>query len=1216
MSDKKYRKPVGWDASRAFCGQGNSLFRGLAILVYVLIGLAGLAAILAPLPGLAAAAEDKGRVGAGERTTREQRDKGTAHAPPVNPLMRNGENARVPDGVNGVGAPPPPGETKTMADVPVWERSNVTPELLAQELVQLEKRLEELPKDAAAESIDARLRTIFKERQALVAEWRGMLERIAALNTELAGRAVIEQLLAKELEAQVRLPPPVEPGQPTPEGFAEAQKALADSQRAMEAVETAIKERNALMAGLPERVAQAKERLKQAIREGDGFTELAGREGGDKQQLLVHQAGNARLKARVAEESLKVWAEEKRFENESLSFRDRQLELARLRNQWRENALARYQAALNRLQESVLRQKEAELLAKSQAARAAVDPAERFQKHWEAESARLQKNVADLDKLKTDLLTRIGHQERLLKKDREELKALQEMVGRGGLSERVAEQLKQTFRQLEGRRINLAGGIVSRDLRDKLDAVRGRRFEIDGYLTGLRERWRLELAAAMRDMDETAAERFTRKVEPLLDTIRDQLAREKQLLLEVDGEERRLDLYPADRQELLLTLETFVLSNIFWIQDAPPIGLETARMFLGELFAIDNPRSLINWWLQVLSRETVVRLLQSLKKPEVLLAFLILVMAIPLWWLLVRKSRRLREAIEPVEDGSMLHPEVVLSAVLTSALVPACLLIAARMIGGVGLPVSVGAVVQRTLLHMAIFLFAWGLNRLFFTRHGILAVRFNVPGPVADQLYRAFRVVLLAYLVCLLPWMIFRVAPFHHHAIPRLGYTLFEIAVAVTILLLIRPGSPLVEHTFGPAVEGSKAGSSFAQRHWRLISRLITLFMLAVIGLDGSGYRFGAAQLAHKGLLTLFTLFVLIGTFHLMIRLLERIIRSRRRIPTVIAPGERAAASRVEFIAQFRRSLRLVFLVVGVLLFAHYWGLNERIFHVLSDHALYSATGPGGVIEIITLADLTRFLIGLALLAWVIRHMPKLFELIVFSQLRMDSGLRYAIVTMSRYLVFLVGLFIIFSFLKLDLAKVGWLVAAISVGLGFGLQEIVANFVSGIILLLERPIRVGDLIAVGTSLGKVTRINIRATTILTPDLQELLIPNRDLITKEVTNWTLGNPNIRLQIPIGVAYGSDIDQVMGLLMELAKSQPEVLADPAPEVLFVAHGPSSLDFEVRVFVGNPSLLWPMRSRLNKLINHAFQEQGISIPFPQQDVYIRSAPPAAPAAPGGSS
>ncbi len=229
-----------------------------------------------------------------------------------------------------------------------------------------------------------------------------------------------------------------------------------------------------------------------------------------------------------------------------------------------------------------------------------------------------------------------------------------------------------------------------------------------------------------------------------------------------------------------------------------------------------------------------------------------------------------------------------------------------------------------------------------------------------------------------------------------------------------------------------------------------------IVILDTLGYRFSAQQLTKSGVLSLFTVFGLVGFYHLALTLLNRILKNRSRIPVSSAPGQRPSASRSEFINQTHKMLRFALTVVGILLLADYWGLDESIFMALGEVTLYSVTSVGGTPDYITLANLTRFLLSLVFLIWVVNHLPKIFELLIFSRMKMDPGLRYAIVTMTRYLIFLIGLFISFSFLKLDLAKVGWLVAAISVGLGFGLQEIVANFVSGIILLVERPIRVGD----------------------------------------------------------------------------------------------------------------------------------------------------------------
>ena len=162
---------------------------------------------------------------------------------------------------------------------------------------------------------------------------------------------------------------------------------------------------------------------------------------------------------------------------------------------------------------------------------------------------------------------------------------------------------------------------------------------------------------------------------------------------------------------------------------------------------------------------------------------------------------------------------------------------------------------------------------------------------------------------------------------------------------------------------------------------------------------------------------------------------------------------------------------------------------------------------------------------------------------------------------------------------------------------------SGIILLVERPVQVGDTVTVGTMSGTVRRINIRATTILNFDRQEVILPNRSLITREVTNWTGGDTINRLVINIGVAYGSDIEKVSEILMQIACEDPDVMKDPAPSVVFMQHGDSSLDFNLRVFIPSPAFIMVLRDRLNKRINREFEKHGIEIPFPQRDLHIRS-------------
>ncbi|MEO0784104.1 MAG: mechanosensitive ion channel domain-containing protein [Pseudomonadota bacterium] len=233
-----------------------------------------------------------------------------------------------------------------------------------------------------------------------------------------------------------------------------------------------------------------------------------------------------------------------------------------------------------------------------------------------------------------------------------------------------------------------------------------------------------------------------------------------------------------------------------------------------------------------------------------------------------------------------------------------------------------------------------------------------------------------------------------------------------------------------------------------------------------------------------------------------------------------------------------------------------------------------------------------------------LLELGLFQRLNISAGSRYAVVTIISYLLFGTGLVAGFLQLGLDWSRLQWIIAALGVGLGFGLQEIVANFISGVIILFERPVRVGDFVTIGELEGTVSNIAIRATTITDFDNREVLLPNKSIITENVTNWTLRDSIMRIIVPIGVAYGSDVDRVRELLMSVADENTDVMETPAPRVFFMEHGDSSLNFEVRAFISNPRKRFRVRDELNAAINKALAVEGIEIPFPQRDLHVRSA------------
>jgi potassium efflux system protein len=268
----------------------------------------------------------------------------------------------------------------------------------------------------------------------------------------------------------------------------------------------------------------------------------------------------------------------------------------------------------------------------------------------------------------------------------------------------------------------------------------------------------------------------------------------------------------------------------------------------------------------------------------------------------------------------------------------------------------------------------------------------------------------------------------------------------------------------------------------------------------------------------------------------------------------------------------------------------------------------GGVEQLVpvTATDLLVSLLVLGATVFAAQNLPGLLGFTLLSRVEMDAGARYAIVTLCQYALITAGVLYAISTIGLQWSKLQWLVAALGVGLGFGLQEIVANFVSGIILLLERPVRVGDIVTVGDASGTVARIRIRATTILDFDRKELVVPNKEFITGRLLNWTLSNKIVRMIIPVGVAYGSDARKARELMLEAAHESEYVLDDPRPIVLFTSFGDNALALELRVYLPSMENWFNTRTGLHDAIYFKFAEAGIQISFPQRDVHLDTTAP----------
>lgn len=307
--------------------------------------------------------------------------------------------------------------------------------------------------------------------------------------------------------------------------------------------------------------------------------------------------------------------------------------------------------------------------------------------------------------------------------------------------------------------------------------------------------------------------------------------------------------------------------------------------------------------------------------------------------------------------------------------------------------------------------------------------------------------------------------------------------------------------------------------------------------------------------------------------------------------------------------LRAVFLIVLwaalALALLKVWGLPESRFTTIFTYIFEGFhIGQLSIVPSRLVVGLFTFVIFLSASRWLANRLERR----LLDQVRIDPGTRHAMVTISIYTGFIIAVLIGLSVAGVDFASIAIVAGALSVGIGFGLQNIVNNFVSGIILLFERPIRKGDWVVVGGTEGIVKLISVRSTRLQTFDRADVIVPNSELISQQVTNWTLHDLVGRLTISIGVAYGSDTEMVRNLLLEIARANPEVITDdsaPGPNVVFTTFGASTLNFDLRCMVRNVGLRGQVTSDLNFAIDKAFRERGVEMAFPQQDIHVRTWP-----------
>ncbi|HEQ1857864.1 TPA: mechanosensitive channel MscK [Providencia alcalifaciens] len=674
-----------------------------------------------------------------------------------------------------------------------------------------------------------------------------------------------------------------------------------------------------------------------------------------------------------------------------------------------------------------------------------------------------------------------------------------------------------------------------------------------------------------------------------------------ELNLQLGGQISQAINLQLDQNQLLSvvsSLEHTLAQQIFWVNSNKPMDIAWLKAFpeaaTNQLTHLDFDFSFSSLKKGLLSSLWVTI--------PLLLAALIFI------WLNRKITQRLHDIdqrLSSLRNDSVLNTPLALLLTLLQT-IPISLVVIAIGYWFLKTGNLQGEFIWSYFLQLAIF---WALFELTFRvlkPQGIAERHFNIEHENAQRMRR--RMVRLS--VPLIPLIFFST----YGMINPLKVSedvIGQLVVSICLLLLCIFTIPFCKQVW------KETGSHLTRS---ILITLLTFSPLILIGLMIAGYYYTTLRLANRWLDSLYLLVLWYITYNVCLRglslgarklaykrALERRAQSKQQEETENEPIKEPPMT-IELISQ--QSLRLTTMVLFIIFaFAFYaiWSDFITIFSFLDSVQLwsYTATSAEGanIMQHVTLANLILAVV-IVVVAWIMtRNLPGLLEVLVLSRLKLRQGSTYAITTMLTYVIVSIGAIASLGMIGVTWNQLQWLAAALTVGLGFGLQEIFANFVSGIILLFERPIRIGDTVTIGTYSGTISKIRIRATTIVDFDRKEVIIPNKAFVTERLINWSLSDTVTRITVSLGVAYGSDLEKVKRVLLQAATSNSKVMTDPAPAAYFLSFGASTLDHELRFYVRQIGERTITSDEVNREIDRLCRENDINIAFNQLEVHLHN-------------
>lgn len=669
--------------------------------------------------------------------------------------------------------------------------------------------------------------------------------------------------------------------------------------------------------------------------------------------------------------------------------------------------------------------------------------------------------------------------------------------------------------------------------------------------------------------------------------------------------------YDFLRQQVLIDItnfENYLDERLFWV----PSSLAINSHFPGSLYAS------LRWFLSPRKWLKAVENLQHALEQNLLkCAIFTLFLGIIFYTNLKLGSHliSIRKKVEKVYTDKLHYTfQVFLSNIINAALLPLSLSFIAYLLSDINIQDDFTRAIGAGLQQVAMSFFILRFLLKILEEQGIAELHFSWPKRSTRYIYRKIKglqyIVFPSFFTIYLTNNVNNTA--HSDSLGRVSLIIFMLGLSYCFIAPLRDENA-----------GLKEYIKTNKQHWWVKIRYLLLsgiiaIPFVIIGFAIAGYYMSALELQQKVIISLRVIFLSIIVHSLIIRWLSLInrkmaVNNARKKNTAHELSAQEASILEEDILDIskinQQTLNIVNLSILVSVTVSAWFVWQNIFPafsfldniVLWQHTVI--TGTETALQAITLTDLCFSGLYLFIIVTAVVNFPGLMEVLLFQHSNIEPGSRYAINQLAKYAMITIGFIAIANKLGGSWSQVQWLVAALTVGLGFGLQEIFANMVSGIILLFERPIRVGDTVTVDNITGRVTRIQMRATTLLDWDKKELIVPNKTFITNQLVNWSLTSPMTRIVIPLGISYDADVKVAYQVIKEAVMSSPFILESPEPTVIFTGFGDSSLDFSIRVYVSELDDRLPAKHDLHMRLLDALRVAGIEIPFPQRDLHIRS-------------